>query len=379
MAKTGENIYKRKDGRWEGRVLLGTNLAGNPRYRSFYAASYRDVKEKLKTYHRTGGQSDAPPSAADPSLTDWLEMWLLHKQPNIKPSSFIRYQMLCRKHIAERIGKTRLSRLKTAQLEAFRDNLLVDGQLHRKSGLAKSTASGICSLLRAALDTARNTGYSVNCHTGTLVIRKSRTEIRVFNKMEQVTLNNFLLADMNALKFGVYLCFYTGLRLGEICALRWWHIDVKGQTLRVRQTMQRLPILGNADVRTEIVTSAPKSPCATRDIPLADFLLSYTQHMRGQADGPDAYVLTGSQDHFVEPRCLQYFFKKWLVQLDVPHANFHAIRHTFATRCVEQGVELKSLSEILGHANVNVTLNRYVHTSFSWKKKQMDKLAGSEL
>ena len=168
------------------------------------------------------------------------------------------------------------------------------------------------------------------------------------------------------------LCLYTGLRIGEVCALRWDCVDLDKRALRVRATVQGVRLQDPGDgPKTKMLYSEPKSKTSIRDIPLPEQLLPILRQFQGD---PSAFILSGAADQYPEPRLLQYWFKKYLVQCGIEDANFHALRHTFATRCVESGFELKSLSEILGHANVNVTLNRYVHSSFALKAENMGRM-----
>lgn len=144
------------------------------------------------------------------------------------------------------------------------------------------------------------------------------------------------------------------------------------RVLRVQATVQRVrdPEQGGG-AKTKMLYSEPKSKCSIRDIPLSEQMLPLMKKFRGS---PDDFILSDSADQCPDPRALQYRFKRYLSLCGIEDANFHALRHTFATRCVEKGFELKSLSEILGHANVNITLNRYVHSSFALKKENMDRM-----
>lgn len=162
------------------------------------------------------------------------------------------------------------------------------------------------------------------------------------------------------------------LTKAELCALQWEDFDLAHSKLKIRKTMQRIQDLGNGSVsKTKIVITEPKSQCSIREIPLPLFIVDVAKKF---ASNPKAYILTGT-DRYIEPRTMQNRFKSYVKECNVEPANFHVLRHTFATRCVEVGFEVKSLSEVLGHANVNITLNRYVHSSFELKHSNMNKLA----
>ena len=177
---------------------------------------------------------------------------------------------------------------------------------------------------------------------------------------------------MDRYKFGVLLSLYTGIRIGELCALQWEDFCISQSTLRIRKTMQCIQDLGNGSIsKTKIVITEPKSQCSVRDIPLPSFIIDIAIPFISNSK---SYILTGN-DRYIEPRTMQNRFKRYVKESGIDDANFHALRHTFATRCVEVGFEIKSLSEVLGHANVNITLNRYVHSSFELKHSNMNKLA----
>ena len=197
-------------------------------------------------------------------------------------------------------------------------------------------------------------------------IRQERKTARVLSPKEQQRLCLYCLNDINSYKFSILLALYTGLRIGELCALKWQ--DITDDSIIVYKTMQWLKT-DNGD--TEVFISNPKSESSKRVIPLPEFLKEFTNKMR-KADG---YVLETNRSPFCEPRTMQHRFKETAKDLGFKGATFHTLRHTFATRCVEAGFDIKSLSEILGHSDVKVTLNRYVHSSFEQKQKNMQKLS----
>ena len=177
---------------------------------------------------------------------------------------------------------------------------------------------------------------------------------------------------MDLCKFGVMLSLYTGIRIGELCALQWVNLCLDSSTLKVRKTLQRIQDLSTgAETRTKVIITDPKSQCSVRNIPMPAFMVELAGRFEAE---PMAYVLSGAESRYIEPRIMQERFKQYVAEAGIADANFHATRHTFATRCVEVGFDIKSLSEILGHANVNITLNRYVHSSFELECSNMSKL-----
>lgn len=192
--------------------------------------------------------------------------------------------------------------------------------------------------------------------------------IKVFSKSEQKQLMAVLYQEMNLFKMAVLLVLFTGLRLGELCALKWTDIDFENKLLTVNQTVQRLYVEGHK-TKTILMETAPKSEHSRREIPLSIILLELLMKFYNGKK----YVF--GSDRPMEPRTMQYQFKKILKEANLADTNFHILRHTFSTNCVENGMDVKSLSEMLGHSDVQITLNRYVHPSMDTKRKYMDSLS----
>lgn len=190
-------------------------------------------------------------------------------------------------------------------------------------------------------------------------------------RAEQATLEKFLFAHPEPLELGILIALYGGLRIGEICALQWKDFHFDSGTIHVTKTMLRIQnVTSNCQKKTKILISRPKTESSNRIVPLPSFLMSFLKRYRME---PDVYILTGTRS-FLEPRMCLDKYKQILNQVHLKPFTFHALRHTFATRCVESEFDIKSLSEILGHANVNTTLQRYVHPSIDLKKEQMNRL-----
>lgn len=163
---------------------------------------------------------------------------------------------------------------------------------------------------------------------------------------------------------------YTGLRIGEVCALRWKNIDFEKKLIEVEKTVQRV-YMGEKD--SKLLFSEPKTIKSVRKVPIAEILLKKLKEI-GKSYSKEAFILTGTKDRFMEPITYRFTYKKVLRNCRVSYKKFHCLRHTFATRCIRAGMDVKSLSEVLGHNNVNVTLSVYVHSSYSVKKKFIDKI-----
>lgn len=370
MPRKGENIYKRKDGRWEGRYILSYNSEHKAKYAYVYGKTYYEVKQRLTDEKGKNKKANSPPKKSS-TYNDLLDSWLRTMSLTTKESTQARYTHLVNTHIKPQLGMYLLSQLSTEIIEDFIEQQLNDGRLDKQGGLSPKTVTDILTVVKSTIEYARYKNLPVVCNLSKLSVKKKEKEMRVLSQSEQEALVNVLVADMDRYKFGVLLSLYTGIRIGELCALQWEDFYLPQDTLKVRKTMQRIQNLGNGSIsKTRIVITEPKSQCSVRDIPLPSFIIDVASRF---ISNPKAFVLTGN-DRYVEPRTMQNRFKKYVKESGIADANFHSLRHTFATRCVEVGFEIRSLSEVLGHANVNITLNRYVHSSFELKHSNMNKL-----
>lgn len=201
-------------------------------------------------------------------------------------------------------------------------------------------------------------------------LKTNKKQIKILSEADRKRLEYYLLRGKDLSKYGVLLSLYCGMRIGEICALRWQDTDLTLGTVTVSKILQWLTDTENKG-KTKIVITEPKSQSAKRIIPLPDFLSAVLKELH--PENQNFFFLTGS-DSFTEPRTVKYRFKKYLKECGIESTNFHTLRHTFATRYVEIGFDMKSLSEILGHSNVATTLNLYAHPSLLHKKEIMNKL-----
>jgi len=369
MPKTGRNIYKRRDGRWEGRYLKGYKEDGSIDYGYVYAESCAEAKDKLTAAiispthtTRTGTQL---------TFADISKKWLYSASLRIKQSTYAHYSFILENHILCRIGGFKMNALSAPLIDRFAKNMLINGRKDGKGGLSPKTIRDILSIVKSVIDYARDERIAVNDIRITYP-KRSPQAMRVLSKREQSALVKVLIENPDIYKIGVLLCLYTGIRIGEICALRWKDISLDKGIITIRETIQRIRnIGGNRGKKTRIIIDTPKTMCSIRNIPLPKTVIALLSHY--VSDG-GKFFLSGDGFNRTEPRTLQNRFKKYVETANIAHANFHSTRHTFATRCVEAGMDIKSLSEILGHAGVNITLNRYVHSSFEQKREGMNKL-----
>lgn len=371
MARTGENIYKRKDGRWEGRYIRQYDDQRKPKYGYVYAKTYAEAKQKLAE-RRCSTKSEITPSGANVKYDAVLTAWLQSTKIAVKESTFAKYSQLIDCHIRPGLGQYSLSRISTQLLGEFIQRQLLSGRLDGKGGLSPKTVTDMLTIIKESMAYAEDSGIIVVCNPQRFTVKRVEKEMRVLTPQEQEALVRVLMDEMSLPKFGVLLSLYTGIRIGELCALQWENLCLNSSMLKVRKTIQRIQDRNaEAEAKTKVIITEPKSQCSIRDIPLPLFIVELARRFEAE---PKAYVLSGTASRYVEPRIMQGRFKRYVAEAEIDDANFHATRHTFATRCVEVGFDIKSLSEILGHANVNITLNRYVHSSFELKYSNMSKL-----
>jgi len=372
MPKTGKNIYKRKDGRWEGRYIKKRNAGGKIVYGSVYGKTCAEAKQRL-TLFAAGEPIPAPlppPVTNNIAFADVAEQWLAVISLKVKASTYAGYVTALGIHILPWFGNHKIHGLTAVDIGLFAKNKLENGRADGTGGLSPKTVHDILSIIKSIGDFACKENIITDGFAITYP-KQQQPNMRVLSLGEQSSLETVLKSDMDIHKLGILLCLYTGLRIGELCALRWCDISPDFGTLSVRHTLQRVKNIGNGGGKTKILIDTPKSPRSVRDIPIPKFLSPYLQSFIRENH---TYFLSTEDIAIMEPRSMQNHFARSVKTANIAAANYHSLRHTFATRSIEAGMDIKSLSEILGHANVNITLNRYVHSSFDQKRQGMNKL-----
>jgi len=302
---------------------------------------------------------------------DILRQWFNSVSLNIKPSTQSRYAHLIKRHIEPYLGTYNILDITIDVLESFASQKLACGRLDGCGGLSRKTVSDILVIIKSSIKYAKSRYNDINCNIDGFSIKDEKKQIRILSIAEQRKLIGILIDGIDECKFGIFLSLYTGIRIGELCALKWEYVSLHEGILRICSTMQRIQNLNeNNNHKTKIIITEPKSRNSIREIPLPSFVIDIAKKF--VANG-DSYVLTGVNNKYMEPRVLHNKFKNICREAGIENISFHSLRHTFATRCIELGFDIKSLSEILGHANINITLERYVHSTFELKRKNMDK------
>lgn len=377
MGRHGENIRKRKDGRWEGRYKMFDENKGKNIYRSVYGCTYGVVKEKVskaklgftyqtkeKTMQGTmGAQQYDRENEIIISFSQAAVEWLKEIACKRKYSTYIKYSTVYKKHLADTIGSCQLCADAFPQLQT-RVFEYLSGKIQSES-LQKS----VCCIINQILIFANRKHSLCIPLLGKPSVKIKKKTVWTFSKAEQARLFDCIYNHLNKSTIAVLLCMYTGLRLGELCALQWTDFDFKNMTLTVKRTVQRISVQGYM-TKTVLMETDPKSENSERTIPLTIEIMELLVQLKKSS----VYMFGGEKP--MDPRTMQYRFKKLLKTAEIDDRNFHLLRHTFATNCVENNMDVKTLSEILGHSDVKITLNRYVHPTMESKRKQLGKLPG---
>ena len=336
MSRRGDNIRKRTDGRWEGRYqILSEN--GKKCYRSVYGKSYNEVKEKL-TFEREAAARAEPicqiigkkTPDREGSFCALAKEWLTHIELSRKYSTYIKYKTIFQCHIQQNFHNDRFTQMTNGYIQSKISTMPVSDETRQ------SILMVIKQIFRYA---EKQYAYPVPSISN-ISIRNKPQSLEIMSRAEQARLMRFLYDDMNVSKAGIYLCLSTGLRLGEVCALKWDDIEKTNGLIHVSRTVQRIQN-SEGPIKTSLLETSPKSISSDREIPISDSLLSILTTFQEEGQ---IYLL--QKDRPMEPRTYQNHFKRYLEKINAPHYNFHILRHTFATNCIDNGMDIKSLSEI---------------------------------
>ena len=363
MPRRGENIYKRKDGRWEGRIWKETSIPGKRSYLSIYGKTYKEAKEKMKTARSCSWKT----GKGLPKLEEAASVWIDEKKVCWKPTTCREYRYILDKHVIPWLGDARINNIDQQTMESFASLLLKE----QDNGLSANYLSYICSIvIRILLHMKKKHGYGIPVPANP-VIKSKKCQVILPGGQAMSKLVEYLIANSgrNA-DFGILVALYTGIRIGELCALTWKDIDLKEGVIYIRNNVQRVRGDGGGKNKTHTVIQTPKTSDSVRVVPISPMLLPLLEKHR-QEDS--RHIIRGSRNLWADPRTVQYQFRKILEECGLEHFNFHMLRHVFASRCIEKGFDVKSVSEILGHSDIRLTMELYVHSSVQQKKMLMNR------
>lgn len=372
MARKGENIRKRQDGRWEARYRKGRDQNGHILYGYLYARTYREVKEKKhEMLVRLVREQDAGPKSAVSgegyTVRAAGELWLEERRAKVKDTTYSNYYLILKNHIYSDLGDTAIRNLDNMLIAEYTARLL-------KKGKKPGTVKVILGVLKNVLHFAEQ----LHCFPEEAVhfpkIASPRSQPKVMPLSDYRKLSSYLEQSQDLFEFGILLCMYTGIRIGELCGLRWEDFDLPSGNLTINRTVTRIKnpeeLPKASGQRTRLLIGTPKSVSSIRQIPLPDLIIQKALNYRKE-DG--IYLLTGTQK-CMEPRTVQRRYERLLKRCNITPINIHAMRHQLSSRWIEHGFDVKALSEILGHASTRTTLDIYVHCNNSRKRSYLNQV-----
>lgn len=403
-----KNVYKRKDGRYEGRYIIGyENVYGKAIYRSVYAKTYKEIILKLeeaenKVFEEVQLQrllreerekcsqkgiienvlniqfDENQKDRAKILLAEWLKEWLeSYKKYTIKQSSYTRYSNVVNRHLVPRLGHYELKNLRTDIIQGYVKATIEENKI------AVSTVRGHIVILSAALKQAKKEGIIDKNPCEDIILPKKLIKKPVYldvkeaQKLETVLRNSRDHKKSTAVLFALK----TGIRLGELAALKWKDVDFGEQVIHISDSVQRVKNSEKNSTKTKMVFEGTKSYSSNRIIPMNpeiyELLYQYYETMKHKGNFSETFVFTNRKNSFIDPRVYQHYFRHILKKAGIRHVNFHALRHTFATHAASKNMQISVLSRILGHSNVGLTLQLYVHVLSGQEQQEMLKLSAS--
>lgn len=387
MPRKGLNISKYRKGQyeyWRGRYEKGINEKGKMQYGEIYAKTYEEAEQKLiKIQNELNSNTYIAPDKI--TVFQWLNKWLtVYKNDSITQSTYISYLGYINNHIAADIGKIKLQMLTVDMLQAFFNKKSKEINPRTKKPLSTKTLSNMKTMLVTAFKQAVINGLIPRNTAEFIILPKyEKTEMRVLTTTEQDKLFKVVQESESRYKIIILLALSTGMREGEIAALTWNDVDLFKGSITVNKTLMRVQKKDGKG--TEIKITPPKSVKSIRTIPLQETLIKELKRHQalifseklvcGGGYSSGGYVICNEIGEFIEPRQLQKIFKRFTAAAELDNVNFHAMRHTFATRAVEAGMDIKTLSTLLGHADIQTTLNKYAHTTDEHARNEIQKMA----
>lgn len=349
MSKKGENIYKRKDGRWEGRYIKKRTPDGKIRYGYVYGKKYTEVKERLIVLKAKYSGEQHIQTIYYGDFSDWLLFWReKYLKKTVKQTTFSVYSGVINNYLLLYFNKKRLTKINATDIQEFIEYL---ENLHLSSGYIRN----IFHILKNCLSEAEKQGY-INQNPCERITLPKLT----IKAVHALTINEQRKLEMVAFQSKscspIILALYSGMRIGEISGLKWSDIDFDKEIIHVQRTVYRISKSAGDKMKTQLVEGTPKTESSRRIIPLSQNLKKYLLNKKREMS---CEYVVADKGKITEPRLINYRFKRLLCKAGLENVHFHSLRHTFATRCLENGADITSLSRLLGHTSVKMTLDTY--------------------
>lgn len=301
------------------------------------------------------------------TINQITEEWKEEKKKYVKKSTYAAYQLLIQNHIKPYFGD--LYEVNEEKVQQFVFDKL-------DAGLSEKTIRDIIIVLKMILKFGIKNGYLEYVQIDVkFPSKQDKKNLDVLSKADQKKFMEHLRNNFTFKNLGIFICLSTGMRIGEICGLRWCDVDTAEGVIKVRHTLQRIYIIEGETRHTELLLDTPKTANSVRDIPMSSELLKMLKSINKVVN--ENYYVISNDIKPIEPRTYRNYYKKLCKQLDIPELKFHGLRHSFATRCIESKADYKTVSVLLGHSNISTTLNLYVHPNKEQKKKTIDKMLRS--
>ena len=347
--RKGENIYLRKDGRWEGRYPKGRKFNGKIKYGYIYGKSYMEVKQKLYPLRIKYSSLQHICGSSAETFAEWAAEWINEVQDEVKPSTLSSYYYKLTKYIFPIIQDLPLNEL---SLETGKEML---NDLQKR--LSRSTIQVIFRIVNKCLNRAKKVGkLHINPFSELKIPKAKGKKIRALSLVEQKRVMKIALKEKKGYGIPTLLALHSGMRVGEIAALKWTDIDFDSNLIYVNHTYQRIATVGSKK-KTQLILAESKTEASVRLIPMSRTLKKLLSTHQKQSKGNFVFSTNGQP---CEPRLLTHHFHRIREKAELANVHFHQLRHTFATRCLEANKDIPSVSALLGHASTQMTLDTYV-------------------
>lgn len=364
------SIHKRKDGRWEGRFVIGRNEKGLPKTKNVLAKTKRECEEKLKALRNSIRGTEPERPKADMTFGAWMDRWYKTEcKPAIRPKTQVDYENRIYQHIIPELGHIPLAKLTPGDLQQFYIRLKQGGRLLRTEeygpGLSDRMVKSCHVTCRVALDRAVVQGLILK--NPALTCKAPTTRPKEMQVLTQEEMQRLLIqAKENDCYELLLLELSTGLRRGELLALRWDDLDFQTGELRIERQVQR--------VKGELTVTQPKTKSSSRTVILPEPILNILKGYRKNVNSQWIFPSPKKEDSPLDPAAVRKKLAIVLERAGCKHVRFHDLRHTFATNALEHGMDIKTLSAIIGHVSSATTLNVYAHVTDEMRQSAAAKI-----
>lgn len=371
------SITQRKDGIWQAAITVGRNKNGTQKRKYFYGKTRAEVSKKITAAIKDLQEGTFIDSSGETTVKQWLTHWLwTYKKNDLKQTTFEQYEVLLRKYLYPDLGKVKLTELTTDKLQTLYNCM-------KDRGLSAKTIRTLNVIIHAGLKQAIWNGIINKNITEQISLPKDEyKEMRVLSEDEQRKLIGAIKDDRMGI--AILFCLFTGVRRGELLALRWNDINMDKRLIFVRRTVNRVKDYGNSVSKTKLVVSDTKTAKSRRIIPVVDALFEHLQKhkaaqdkekiLAGELYEDNDLVFATEIGKLIDPGNFNRTFARMIKKAGIAHANLHSLRHTFATRSLEAGMNIKILQELMGHSSMSVTADVYSHVMTEVKIEEMKKL-----